>query len=352
MVGITRLLVAVTTLTLGCGDNIKLSSDAGSDAAIDAAVDAGQLDFPDDPNDYEVGIVSYVSELTLPAVNEGTPICCHDFGAISEDDGIDNSFVKFIDILEDLGTIDMQTVYDDVLENELLVWLFDHRGLNVERTDQFTLAMLYGKFDGPTTIVEARAGEGIYKIRSRSFETGTGTPRSYFTGATYNKPIPSILAGPREIFVPFPISGGYVDVPLKRARVSGMATVEVDGVTYVEGELSGYILEDDFYEAFNDTLAERCSCISAELPIFSKNGSDWEADCPDGATVEANCAADDEEICVTIAAGPAEDGLCQFWTSFSGVQLDIDSDGDEEFDAVSFGLLFSTVDATVVDGIE
>jgi len=340
----------VATLWCACGDNIKLRADGGADDDSGTA-DGGQLDFPDDSDQYVAGIASYVRALKLPAIQDDVPICCYDFGAISDNDGVDNNFAKFIAAVEGVATfLDLQSVYDEVLDDGGLIWLFDHRGLNINKTDQFTLALLYGQFEGATTIVEAKAGEGTFEILSRSFRGNTGTPRSFLDGAIYNKAIPSILAGPRDIEVPFLIPGGEITVPLKRGRISGMATAREDGVNYTQGRLSGYIREDDFYGALNTTLMDRCACIASHLPIFEKNGDTWEATCPPDTEVTDNCTTTEQEICVTIAGEVEDGGLCPFWTFFSANQLDIDSNGDETFDAVSFGLELEAVDATIVSG--
>jgi len=331
-----------------CGDN-KTFPDGGM---IDADLsDGGFVEFPADDDDYIPGIGSYVATLTVPSVAGDIPSCCYDFQAKSKNEGVDNGYAKFVQYVGGLvsNSLDVQSIIDDLLDDGDLIWLFDHRGIRIDRTDQFTLALLYGRFEGSTTVIEAQAGDGTFDIRRSSFVGGTGTPKSYFDGTTFNKSLSTVLTGARNIVVPFPVFGGFVEVPLRDARITGTATATRDGVTYTRGELSGYIVEDDFYAALNATLAAQCGCISGDLPIFSKSGDNWTSSCPNGNDVATACDADDERICIGIASSPANSGACSLWTFISANQLDIDSDGDSEYDAMSFGLEFTAEEAVLID---
>ena len=335
----------VALLATACGDNLGVA-DAGIDAVV---ADGGFVDFPDDDDNYIPGIGSYVATLTVPDIEMGDPTCCYDFQSKSKNDGVDNGYALFVQYLGNDQSLNFQGIIDDVLDAGRLIWLFDPRGLRIDRTDQFTLALLHGRFEGATTVVEANAGEGTFDIRRSSFVEGTGTPKSYFDGATFNHSLSSVFTGARNIEIPFPLFGGYVDMPLRDARITGTASATRDGVTYTRGELSGYIVEDDFYQALNDTLTEKCSCISADLPVFTKSGDNWTADCPSTIDLTNNCDAAEEEICIGIAGTPANDGLCTVVTFLSANQLDIDSDGDAEYDAMSFGVEFTAKEAILID---
>lgn len=346
-------LAALLCANPGCGDNIKPATDGGmrDDAAIPDG--GGQLDFPDSPGEYQAGLVAYIDAITIPELENDEPTCCRDFGPLSEDDGIDNAFAGFFEtVATNSGNlVDLEAVYAEILDDGDLIWLIDHRGLDIRRSDTFTLAFLYGVFEGDTTVPDARSGTGTFTIdQGRSFEDGTGTPRSAFPGSNYNRGIPSIFTKRGEMVIPFAAPGGTFDVPLRSAEVRGEATAEADGVSYASGTISGYIAEDDFYTSLNETLEARCQCIAGDLPIFTQDGSgDWNPpDCPNGNQVATACDQPGEEICVGIASSPANGGACTFWTAFS-LQLDLDTDGDEEADAASVGIELTATRGEIVE---
>ena len=353
------LLVVALGLGLGCGDNIKLAEDGGVEDDADVT-DGGPFDYPNDPSGYEANLISYISEITIPELDQDDdPTCCFDFGSISKNDGLDNAYATFMQEINDLVPLfDAQQEYDELLarnpQDNPLVWLIDHRGLAVGQSDQFRMAFLYGAMEGDTTQPDARAGTGTFTISSRSFEPGTGTPLSAFDAVFFSEPTGAVLSPSGSMFVPFALANTELQLPLEAARVRGTAVPTNDGVSYSRGEISGYITVDDFFGTLNDTLEERCSCIADELPIFTKNvDGDWVESCPTGPTVVNACGGSPlTEVCVGIAGRVQDGGACSQFPLLVPNQVDIDTDGDDEYDAISFGLEFIAARGEVVDSNE
>ncbi|MBT8492878.1 MAG: hypothetical protein KJO07_07435, partial [Deltaproteobacteria bacterium] len=220
------LMVAALGLALGCGDNIKLAGDGGIDG-IDADVpDSGPFDYPDDSDGYRANLASYISTITIPELDDGDPTCCFDFGSRSKNEGIDNAYAVFVQtVTEFVNLFNVQQEYDELLDRAPqdgpLVWLIDHRGLAVGQSDQFRMAFLYGAMEGDTTQPDARAGTGTFTISSRSFEPGTGTPRTSFDGVFYSAATGAVLSPAGPMFVPFALANAELQLPLESARIRG-----------------------------------------------------------------------------------------------------------------------------------
>ena len=348
--------MALASLACGCGDD-DATMDAGfdggtSDATVSldgggmdapATPDSGpadggfdaSIDWPDTPDDYTVESVARVDSFTVP--EPGT--CCRDFGMISRDyveDGtneIDNALAELAGLTVGLG-LDIEALLNQLIADDDLVLLLDHRELDGDTDPSFVLAMLYGTPDTMT-------GSG-YLVRRVSFAGATGTPTSVFVPAEITSG--AVTAGPGEVTLPIPLGALAVDYRFRNVIIEG--TLDRSGPSYTAGTMAGYLLVDDYFEGLNLVAARDCACLGLTTPLYEKVGTTWTEHCVPATTAMTACAA--TPACVDLGSGTA----CEFSPILVPDLADLDVDSSvASFDALSFGLQFTASPATI-NGVE
>jgi hypothetical protein len=333
-------------------------SDAGADMANEQDMAMEQdmgapYEWPATAGDFisTADRVSYIATFGVPAVNNGVPECCRDFGAISENPGqLDNAFAALDAQLSGIpgAGVDFQAALNDAITGGSLVFLLDHRELDgADDPDGFLLSWLEGGFGINTTYAEAGSGTGVFDVRASSFIGTTGEPQQVMNRADMTASLMS--GGPISINVVLPFGSVGIGVPIDSMNAEATATITVDSVTYIDGELSGYIPEDKVFEGVN-TLASspECACLGLNgADLFTKSGNgQWSGACDRNAATK--CSQSSEFACQVVAGSSILDGqICSVFPGIIQNAADIDSDGDSNDDALSIGLTWTAVDATL-----
>ncbi len=123
-------------------------------------------------------------------------------------------------------------------------------------------------------------------------------------------------------------------------------TLDSSGPSYSSGTFAGYLLVDDFFEGINTVVARDCSCLGLTTALYEKVGASWTNHCVAPSDAMTSCAA--EPACVELGSGTA----CGLSPTIVPALADLDVDASVAgYDALSFGLEFTAVPATVT-GIE
>lgn len=368
--------------------------DMGADSDPDVVVPPVEWTWSDP---YASGATSYVTRLVLDAQ------CCFDFGDRSKNSGVDNAFGRIAAQIEGLGIDfkrDLDLVYtgcpmdsvgtsdpwDDELncsvctnnsecsplstcENgtctaqPLAYVLLDHHDLD-DAPDTLLVAGLAGQLEGAPGYEEAASGQGSFVVdREVSFVAGTTTPQVVFNPVRYADGEMS-SAEPSSLPVLFPFLGLMAFFDVEEARFSGPVDVTDQGVTHTEGELSGYVTLSGFLDSLNVSLQQSCGgcfvfactddadcfgagsvcesgACSGEEPVYrSPNEGDWLHNCPE---LTSSCSL---EVCTDFIG---EDFLspCEQAPVLLRSQIDIDTNNNDIYDALSIGFRFRAVPATV-----
>lgn len=351
-----------------CGLCVAMVTAGGASIDCDLADDATDNDsctvgpdFPDLAADYTPGDVSYVDTVSLPETPGGVPTCCRDFGTSSKDfieggtNNPDNALALLVDTIGGLG-FDVQVFLDDAVQGGDLTLLLDHQDLASDvLPDEFAMAALFGSFDPGTDYLDAAAGMGEFTADLSSFVGGTGTPVTVFFPGTFDVAPQSMFAGPSGFSFPLPFGGFNLELPISDVLLEGTATVDVSGISYTDGKLSGFMLVDDFFDGLNAILdSDVCTCLGHGSSIYSQDGSGvWSGSCV--TNPDATCTEESESICVTLAGSSVLSSppqVCAVLPNIiqSGADLDLNDD-PSRYEGFTIGLQFSGVPATLT-GVE
>ena len=325
--------------------------DAAEDLGMDAEVDLGPslppipVTWPATPEDYANSArVTYIATLRFPEIDENDqPICCRDFGDISRNPGIDNSFAILASSLLGLGFDLNQLLYDTLASGDLVA-LLDHRELDGETDpDGFALAWLRGSFDAPTDYATAAAGNGTFLLDPESLEP-SGEPKLLFNPAQMEAG--AMTAGPAQLNLLLPIALQTLDLTVNDASIGGDATFAPDGLAYSAGTMSGWIELASIFENLNLLVANECACLGlGDTPLFEQQADgSWDGNCI--MDPKATC---DDDLCPTLAGSDINDGgACSLTRQLLPQLADIDLDGDRaRFEAISIGLEWTGVSGRV-----
>lgn len=395
---LTRFIAALAaSLTFGCGagdsgsatpsDNSVADgatanasvSDAGTVVSNSAAADAGEDERPDTgatepdagesdaeprgPTPVEVAWpatvddfvasathVSYISALDLPKADaSGYPTCCRDFGAISKRPGPDNALGT---LLEQVTALNPAAGAEDLLQTSVkegrIVLLLDHRAYEgAQDSDGYALSWIDGQWNANTTWNEALDGGGTFLVDRESFIPGSGQPKAVMNPALIEEG--RAFAGPTTLRIEVPVGFALVPVTVHDARVEGMIRAGEAGVSYSEGELSGYATTSSIFDALNEIVGANCGCLGLDDPfrLYSQSPTgNWGGSCAPMAHL--NCSEPDQEVCRVLAgANVIDGGFCGVLPQILQNSADIDSDGDGQWESISIGLEWSAVPAAL-----
>ncbi len=343
--------------------------DAGTDAMADAEMDAG-LVFPDvgeypcaypttDPAcataDFGPGSFFEYFQIETDRANG----CCRDF----DGNGTVDNFIGYtlIPLANGFGGIDVNQNVERAISLGGLVYLLELQGATNDQYDSdVTVALLTGRdtdFDmGPNL-----AGTGEFYVSPDSYDTN-GDPFWGFASASIFDYELVARGGNLEIFFPGLVE--EVDLWLSDVELRGLITPGADlagggTVEIVDGELSGALDRDRFFQSMNDVAnSPICQpCLGQDILTFNQTANRW--DCSLQSTVcddtfgacfrDSDCATGEcdfdpgtgtgvcvyDEACQLVGSKQ----LCDTFALVSR-QADLDTDGDNRKDAYSFGARF------------
>lgn len=324
--------------------------DMGTDMAME--VDMGQpYEWPATPADFisSAERVSYIAQFGVPEVVDGSPVCCRDFGANSKNAGIDNAFSSLNAQLSGIPNsgIDFQAALTAAIQDGSLVFLLDHRELDgADDADGFLLSWLTGSFAAGSNFADASVGLGTFDVAPSSFVGNTGEPVRVMDPAEMTASMMS--GGPISIDVILPFGAASIPVPIDQMNASATATIATDSVTYTMGEMSGYIPEDEVFAGINSIASSpTCTCLGLNgADLYNEDAMGrWSGTCQD---VSNKCLTSDEFPCRVIAGTSIFDGqVCTVLPGILTNAADIDTNNDGDYDALSIGLTWEGVDATI-----
>lgn len=305
-----------------------------------------EVTWPATPDEYATTAqVTYIATLRFPDIDANDqPMCCRDFGDVSRNPGIDNSFAILASSLLGLGFDLNELLYNTVASGDLVA-LLDHRELDGQTDpDGFVLAWLRGSFEAPTDYASASAGTGTFRLDPDSLEA-TGEPKLMFNPSQMQAG--AMTAGPAALNLLLPIALQTLDVTVDEASMSGNATIGGNGLAYTDGTMSGWVELKSIFDNLNLLVANECACLGlGDTPLFEQQ--------PDGSWT-GNCIQDPkalctEELCSTLAGSDINDGgACALTRQLLPQLADIDLDGDRsKFEAISIGLEWTGVEGQVV----
>jgi hypothetical protein len=331
-------LALVSLLAAGCGG----SDDDGNGAQIDAG-DTTQIDAAngnDIDADVEDNLFTYVSQITIPAIEDDVPVCCRDF---TGDDEVDNAYAQLVANIADQFDIEFQDGIDFQLEQGILALVGEHVGLE-GTSGTFTLNALRGNFAGTTDYDRASAGDGVFTIDDLSYDNA-GNPRLSFSAEIAGG---ELSASAQSVVLLLPIGDNALPLPTHDVVVEATANVSEDSASYSDGQFSGFFRVDEVFAAFNNFLSsDQCGCLDLEAgtSVFEQDNGDWTA---------ANCAATPtcdglgEGLCGALG-GTGDDGLlCAAIPGLIQGVADLNGDGTEAgTDAISVGFQWAGVPTEV-----
>ena len=317
--------------------------------------------WPATPEDYAAQTVSYVKTLQLPIEVDGSAECCHDFGDISRNAGVDNALAELLLSPAITKFFDVNIALEQSVVSGGIAILFDHRELDgFDDPDNFILVPLQGDFEGTTNYASAAAGEGTFTIDTTSFLSLVGEPASVFNPAMMIDH--DVEGGPTTYLFKLTLAGATLELPMRDARIKGRAETWLTNPTqfeYVEttpitttyqSSISGYVELDDFRQAINSFFVSECGCLGLTQELYGPdagNGTGWsDPQCMSLAEAEALCpnASGNETGCVALV----DDLVCGILPLYLAAGQDINTDDDPQYEALSVGLTFTAVPAQVV----
>ena len=175
-----------------------------------------------------------------------------------------------------------------------------------------------------------------------SFLPGYVTPRSRFRSGTLAAG--RLNAGPADhFFMVLPFGEVSLTMIVTNALLAGTVTRDGQGARLGGGTLGGQLTLEDLIASVNDyLLSETCECLGLEGPMLDLRVGQGPEACV-GEFTASNCG--DQGICATLARN------CRIFMNLLIPNMDLDTDGDGDFDAFSAFLRLSGQGA-VIEGLE
>ncbi len=330
----------------GAVDPADSGSDVGSDAMADAEMDMGR-ETPD------VGVFECAYPSTDPMCpaadfgpgsfleffqieTERNPGCCRDF----DGDGAPDNFIGFtlIPLANTFGGIDVNQNIERAISLGRLVYLLELQNTTNEQYDSDVEVALLTGVDTDFDMSPNLAGTGEFYVSPESYDS-SGDPFWGFASASIFDYELVATGGNLRVFFPGLVEA--VDLWLTDVEMRGLITPGADlagggSLEVVDGEISGALMRDRFFQSMND-VANSCTCLGQDILQFNQAANRW--DCTLQSTV---CDQDPEESCQLVG----DSQLCGTFALVSR-QADLDTDGDGLKDAYSFGARFRGTTTTL-----
>jgi hypothetical protein len=253
--------------------------------------------------------------------------CCFDFDGDGKND---NGLASVLAILSQFMEEPIAPVLQDYIDAGELVALFEYRGgVGPPQQTPLEVSALLGQHLG--SVATAKTGFGTFNANFDAFDPASGLPRSNLNGwGTASK----FSAGPGDGALWLAVAGNIGLGP------NGA------GVDVWNGKLGGVLKVGAFADAYNAVFAD-CACLGTSQPIFMVVTSDparLKLGCSAAFNqATSNCGANTPALCQAIA-----DNKSLLCPALGVLPFDQDIDGDGQKDAMSFGVNFEAVSATIV----
>ena len=280
-------------------------------------------------------------ELPLPAdAATGEPGCCCD---LTGDGAFDNAFADLMDNVGDMAGMDRAAFNESLaatLADGTHITVLEYIGLRDGGADTpaFDLAS-YAAVDDDGDPDNNLEGHGTFRVPSTSLYPN-GAPIYGFDSASVAGGRLTAEGGWWALPTSCQTTGFDFDISAEDVSVTATIQAEVGGYLQRRGELCGYIAKVSVLGALNDYVATYCGCLGLARPLIVNEGGGSYA-CSEAAPT---CDPEDEigSICSTL------NQFCGSVVLLLPMFLDVDYDGDEIGDAMSVGLRFSAVPASIV----
>lgn len=317
-------------------------------------VDTGlSYPWPSSPMTYVFERGTYLHQVVIPAAL-GPQACCRDWGTASKAAGIDNALAAMNQFAK-LASLDLNAELASVIRSGSFVPVLDHRGVPTADGD-YKLGFFLADWAPGTSYTKASTGVGEFYVYPESFRPGTGKPQVVFRSAT--KTGNKLHAEGGNFEVALVIQNVNLQLPVRDVTIDADLIVDTLGLAVSDGELSGYVVVDELFEAYNGLVTASCACAADLLgnqPLFSKSSGKWVGQCkPHDSTdtvtgVLEVCDEPSEAVCENLIGDKIGlGGACGLIGGAVGDLADLDIDGDGTNEALSVGLRANGVPATIL----
>ena len=291
------------------------------------------------------GSASVISDFDLVTSREAG----HDYdGDGAPDNGLGDTLDQLGGALG-ISNADVSAQIQGLINSGDLALVFEHQGLvGVNATPQFSIAILDGSpecFTGPDP-----AGGNFYTISPSSYDA-TGQPKALLPTASLTTG--GLLRGQGgNIVLPLDLFGAPLEVPLRDVRVSASidrprTALPDKGIALQDGVLTGYIKNDDLFDAFNKFYTDNCSCVRpAGQDLVNTSGAD--PMCTGGLSAGLCAGFGPEAACSDLVDN------CSLLLTFLPIISDVDSTNlgtdcgvGGTCDAISVGFTFDAAGARI-----
>ncbi|MCB9665150.1 MAG: hypothetical protein H6732_13645 [Alphaproteobacteria bacterium] len=340
-------------------DSTPDSTDTGGTGLPDTdVVDTGlAYPWPSSPMNYTFERGTYLHEVVIPPA-AGPQACCRDWGSASRAVGTDNALAA-MNTFAKLASLDLNAELAVVIRSGSFVPVLDHRAMPQADGD-YKLGFFLAEWAAGTTYTKASTGEGEFYVYPESFRPGTGKPQVVFRKAT--KTGNKIHAEGGDFEIALVIQNVNLQLPVRDVTIDANIVVDTLGLAVSDGELSGYVVVDELFEAYNGLVKSTCACASGLLDgkdLFTKVGDTWQRACqphdsnpsatPPVVGVNEVCDEPAEAVCENLIGNQiALGGACALIGGAIGDVADLDLDGDGKNEALSVGLRAQGVPATLL----
>lgn len=278
------------------------------------------------------GPAAFVTEFVI--VEDKT--CCRDF----DGDGDFENFIgdTLIKTARQSFNVNVNENIDTAIQTGALAFIFEFEDWQNDQYDPDITARILNGVDAMPPIADNLQSVGSFYPTPESYDPVTGDPLWGFTAAHVFNGMFEASGGTLRIYFPGIVDA--VEIILEDVKVTANIPIGANlgaggSVTMLDGELSGAIVREKFFDSLN-TFSQTCACINA--PIFEKN-TNGSYSC---LLTEDRCASDPDNACRLTG----QLGFCAGLGLFSS-SVDVDLDGDGKRDAFGFGARFTAVRTTL-----
>lgn len=326
------------------------SADTGTDAAPDdtgAGADAADMGEEADLEQQECYHPSTDPSCPMGEFGAGTFLdsvviagqteCCDD---LNGDGTIDNKIGQYVTILRSQGT-DINERIGVAIEAGELIYLLEYAHWSNETTDSDVTMHMYLGDDVDFDFTDNLAGTGQFLIEPESFDDDGDAKWPFATTRVQNGKLSAEGGGLQLVFPDLLDEVRLVVTNVSvTADVIPPADLQAGGtVALANGELSGVLDRDLFYESMNEA-AVACECLLKPVFVYDANSDTWVCD----------VAPADEDACLTSPSTGCQflsnNQSCQFFELVSS-DVDVDTDGDGVDDGFSVGARFTGIGASI-----
>lgn len=275
----------------------------------------------------EFGPGAYITSFEI--VNDNT--CCRDF----DDDGMLENFIgsQILPSAEMLSGVSVNANLAQSIQDGETVFLFEFEDWQNDQYDPMIVTRMLTGTDTDGDLLDNQAGMGSFFVSPDSYDD-QGDPLTQFMTSYVH--MGDYTARGARLRIYFPGLLDAVNLTLTDVHINAKVTPGADlaaggGVELIQGELSGALLRDEFFDSLN-LVSNKCACLARDIYIKQANGS-YTCD-----LAMDECTTDPDSACRLTGRRD----IC-FGLELYSKRVDIDSDGDGTRDSFSFGARFEAV---------